>query len=37
MVQYTFVDELVEDFEYILTKQKYLEFHRGQSIKSTKY
>ena len=26
MVQYTFVDEPVEDFEYILTKQKYLEF-----------
>ncbi len=26
MVQYTFIDEPVEDFEYILTKQKYLEF-----------
>ena len=26
MVQYTFVDEPVEDFEYVLTKQKYLEF-----------
>lgn len=37
MVQYIFVDELVEDFEYILTKQKYLELHRDQSIKSTKY
>ena len=27
MVQYTFVDEPVEDFEYILTEQKYLEFN----------
>ena len=27
MVQYTYVDEPVEDFEYILTEQKYLEFN----------
>ncbi len=30
MIQYTFVDELVEDFEYVLTKQKYLEFINNQ-------
>ncbi len=33
MVQYTFVDGLVETFEYILTKEKYLEFNESKNIK----
>ena len=33
MVQYTFVDELVEDYEYILTKERYLEFNENKKCK----
>lgn len=36
MVQYTFIDELVEDFEYVLTKQKYLEFNKWDNRKISK-
>lgn len=36
MVQYTFVDELVEDFEYVLTKQKYLEFNEDKNIRKNR-
>ena len=36
MVQYTFVDELVEDFEYVLTKQKYLEFSEDKNIRKNR-
>lgn len=33
MVEYTFVDEPVEDYEYVLTKEKYLEFNSSQKVK----
>ncbi len=36
MIQYTFVDELVESFEYILTKEKYLELNEEKNIKRNK-